>query len=782
MKRKPPALVQRALPVLLLWFFFAELMTGVNALSLTYDEPIYIGVGYAAWRTRDMAWSGHIGHPPLINLLTAWPLLIARDQWIAPGTPDPRTFPQWGTSDVLTFAQDLLPRLGGLDRVAFVTRAPVIWISVLLAALAYRWSCEIWRRRAAGWLTLLLLALDPTILAHGRLNSTDMGLAAAGFLTAYVLSRYLKKPTLLWTLAVGLAAGLPLSAKASGPYFVGIAGLWLFFWAIYAWRKNKGWFLKMTFSGVAWLFLAVLVLWGAYLFEWDSIVPGGVQVPAASHWRGLSYISDYMQSGQSTYFWGQLYRENHPWQYFLIGFLSKTPVPILLAFLLALLDSARRGFDWPWKRPDLLIVITVPLGYAIIATITALQIGQRHLLPIYPFIFVLCGRLATLKLPPRWRFPAYSLGFLLVAWLTWSTLTVYPNELSYFNELFGGSDQGHRLLADSSADWGQALKMAKTYIETHTPNRPYLAAFSSLDPEVYGLTFSPLPPTINAPITMTAPFNPAEGTYLISAVPLHGLWLLDPDTYAWFRYREPEAIVGHALHVYRVTRPTPAPTWAAQCTDASPPYILTPEQIGAGFGAANLRALFFDCAQSWVYPAGDGGWYVLPGDAPVTSWAQQRLQTSRLSYTQSEHWSHRALSIYFNEQNTSPQPEHALRTELSGPLFFLGYSVNQQHNVLEIHTYWEVTALSGRPLSLLAHLARADGSVVTVKDGLGAPIEYWQVGDVIVQRHVFSIPDEAPPEAALFFTGGYWLDTLERWRTADGADAITLEIGAPQSP
>ncbi len=772
MKRSLSSLAQRALALLLLLFFFAELMSGVNALSLTYDEPIYIGVGYAAWLTRDMAWSGHIGHPPLINLLTSWPLLLGRD------LPDPRTFPQWGTSDVLTFARDLLPRLG-LDRSTFVTRVPVIWISVLLAALAYRWSCEIWRKRAAGLLTLTLLALDPTVLAHGRLNSTDMGLAASGFFTAYVLSRYLKKPTIFRTVAVGLAAGLPLSSKASGPYFVGIAGLWLFFWAIYAWRKEKGWFLKMTLSGFAWLFLAGLVLWGAYLFEWDAIRPGGIQVPAASHWRGLSYINDYMQSGQTTYFWGSLYKETHPWAYFLVGFLSKTPVPILIACLLSFLGVARRGFDWPWPRPDLLVVISVPLGYAVIATITALQIGQRHLLPLYPFVFVLCGWLATLKLPHRWRLPAHSLGLLLLAWLVWGTLAVQPNEQSYFNELFGGSDRGHRILADSSADWGQALKMAKTYSETQALNRPYLAAFSSVDPATYGLTFTPLPPTLNAPITMTAPFNPAEGVYLISAVPLHGLWLSDPDTYAWFRYREPETVVGHAIHVYRVTRPTPAPTWVAQCADAPPQYILMPEQIGAGFGATGLRTLFFDCAQSWVYPANDPGWYVLPGDAPLAPWAQQRLQTARLSYTQGEHWSHHALSIYLDERNEAPQPEHALRTGFSGPLLFLGYSLNRQRDTLEIYTYWEVTALSGRPLSLLAHLARADGSVATVKDGLGVPIEYWQVGDVIVQRHAFSVPDEAPAEASLFFTGGYWLDTMERWRSETGEDAITLKIDAP---
>jgi hypothetical protein len=43
------------------------------------------------------------------------------------------------------------------------------------------------------------------------------------------------------------------------------------------------------------------------------------------------------------------------------------------------------------------------------------------------------------------------------------------------------------------------------------------------------------------------------------------------------------------------------------------------------------------------------------------------------------------------------------------------------------------------------------------------PLESWQVGDVIVQRHRLAVPLEAPAGEYMLYTGAYWLDTLERW-------------------
>ena len=765
--------VRHSLILILLLYFFGQAVAGIRPLSLTYDEPIYTSVGYADLVTSNVDWHEHVGHPPVVNLLTAWPLLLN------PERPDPRTFPQWGSSDVLGFARSLLPHLGELESTTFVTRIPVIWIALLLAALVYRWANETWHGSLAGIFALLLFVLDPTIRAHGRLNSTDMGLAAFGFLSAYLLTCYLKQPNFKSALFVGLSVGLSLSSKASGPYYVGIAGLLLIVWTICAWRNKKRWLLRLILTGLSWLALALLVLWAAYLFELQPLHPGGIPVPAASHWKGLNYINAYMQSGQTTYFQGKLYTEEHPWQYFPVGFLVKTPIPTLIFFLAAIgiLFWRKTQRDKKSLSPDLIVLVSVPTGYFLVAILSALQIGQRHLLPIYPFMFVLCGGLAKpeirryLSSYPIVQKSLKVMASLLTGWLIFDILKIYPYELSYFNILAGGSSKGAQILADSSTDWGQAIRATKVYMQEHKISSSNFAAFSSLDPALYGLTFRALPPTLNAPITMTSPFNPVPGTYLISAVPLHGLWVLDPDTYAWFRYREPDDVIAHAIFVYDVPPITPEPGWVAQCT----PPLLNQRQIAEGFGIDSLRVVTFDCAQSWIYPPNRTGWYIIHDDAPVPTWMQQRLLPAELTYAQRDHWSHPALRIYMWDGKTPTDLwKMNAPANTNGPLNFMGYELNdntaKSGSIIELNTFWKVKALSGRPLSLMAHLIGPEGTGVAVGDGLGVSIEQWQIDDIIVQRHSLSLPPDASPGNYVIRTGAYWLDTMERWTltTAEG--------------
>jgi hypothetical protein len=101
-----------------------------------------------------------------------------------------------------------------------------------------------------------------------------------------------------------------------------------------------------------------------------------------------------------------------------------------------------------------------------------------------------------------------------------------------------------------------------------------------------------------------------------------------------------------------------------------------------------------------------------------------------------------------------------------GPLTFLGYTLQRDPRAVVLGTFWRVTGVTDRPLSLMAHLLSADGSVVAVADGLGVPIEHWQTGDIIVQRHSFQL-SASDPELAYVQAGAYWLDTMERWSLGD---------------
>ncbi|MEA3341421.1 MAG: hypothetical protein U9R15_15760, partial [Chloroflexota bacterium] len=327
-----------------------------------------------------------------------------------------------------------------------------------------------------------------------------------------------------------------------------------------------------------------------------------------------------------------------------------------------------------------------------------------------------------------------------------------------------------RYLVDSNLDWGQNLYQLRDWMSESEVERVYYAHFSPARPQVYGIEADFLPPDPRA--VPFAPFDPAPGVYAIGATVLQGAYAPDVNTYAWFRAREPAARLGHALFVYEVPE-RPAPAWAAVC--AAPTPLLSPEEMRAGFGNPDLRVILLNCEQSWVYPAGgEPGVYVSAGGDPPEAVPEMAARhTDGSSY----YWVSRVQGREF--EPVSPKR----RVTLDGPLEFLGYRTNRddpnpQSGTMILWTFWKVKAIPSRPLSLMAHLIGPDGSAIAVGDGLGLSVDQWQLGDVIVQRHLFDVPEGMPAGEYTLQTGAYWLDTMERWpaRLADGttSDRIVL--------
>jgi len=370
-----------------------------------------------------------------------------------------------------------------------------------------------------------------------------------------------------------------------------------------------------------------------------------------------------------------------------------------------------------------------------------------------------------------------------LAWLAVGTGRVFPNHLAYFNEAAGGPEGGYRYLVDSNLDWGQSFIQLRQWLESHhnTANIPvYLSYYTYTDPSLYEIRYQPIAPSPGAPPVLPSRFNPSPGVYTIGATTLKGVMLADPDTFSWFRQRQPIARPGAAIFVYEVKKPSALPTWLAQCTQPAPP--LEPQVITEGLGRNDLRLAYFDCTQSWLLPANgqSPGWYALhhlaltTGDHFIQTW----LGRTKLSYEQRTDRDSPAFAIY---EQSSASPEPACTAEsvaLDGPLSFRGYTVSgssvRPGDTMEVETCWQVTMLPQRPLSIMLHLVGPEGKPRLVADGLGVPIEQWQVGDVVVQRHRLAIPLDTPPGNYQLVTGAYWLDTLERWTASDGTDTVTL--------
>jgi hypothetical protein len=735
--------------IFLLWLLFAQALSAARAASITVDEGPHLATGYATLHTGDLRLQPVHIHPPLANVLAAAPLLLD------PALPDPRSINGWEIASLSAVTDAVVWQYPRPARLALAGRLPIILLTLLAGALVLRWAADLAGTKA-GLLALALYVLDPNVVAHGSLVTTDMAVTTFGLLTFFLLHRHQRRPSRALLAGVGLALGLALASKVSALLLPALVGVILVLrGGRRAWRRGVG----------NWLVIAAIAfgaLWAVYGFELRALswLAGSIPIPAATHLEIYRSLQEHYRLGHPAFLAGQNGDQGW-WFYFPLAFALKTPLPALILLGMALIVFARR-------RPHLdAALLLFPPFYLLTSLFSSVNIGYRHLLPISPFLYIFVasqfgsreyGVESTHHASAR-SFTFYVLRFTLYAlflWLALGAALVYPFPLAFFNELAGGPGGGYHWLVDSNLDWGQNLWQLHDWMRSEGVERVYYSHFSPARPKMYGVNADWLPPDPRA--VPFAPFDPAPGVYAIGATTLQGVYTPGVNTFAWFRSHEPIAWLGHVLFIYEVP-PREPPVWAAVCTNPAP--VLSPETVRANFDRPDMRVMLIDCDQSWVYPAADdeSTAYIWPPDAEPPLNASLEM-TAR-------HPDGSALYTLYRVRGMEPSPLSAFAT-IQGPLTYTGYQLNARTahtgEALELlWTWWQVKERPDRPLSLMAHVIGPDGTPIAVADGLGMPIEQWQPGDIFVQRHRFAIPQDTPPGEYQLQIGVYWLDTLERW-------------------
>jgi len=115
--------------------------------------------------------------------------------------------------------------------------------------------------------------------------------------------------------------------------------------------------------------------------------------------------------------------------------------------------------------------------------------------------------------------------------------------------------------------------------------------------------------------------------------------------------------------------------------------------------------------------------------------------------------------------------EITLPVSFDGKLSLLGYrwvqapSVDSQSATLL--TYWQVESQPMNPLKVFSHLLQVPETFIAQDDGLASPSSTWAPGDIIIQKHLFSLPDTDNPALLYTEVGVY-----------DSATGIRLMAGA----
>ena len=570
-------------------------ITSLAGDSITFDETAHLVTGYSYLKTGDFRLSFHL---PLAKVWCAAPLLFIDNQWpVADENWRRGDFFTIGKTwlfdlndgeRMLIFARCMMVILllatqfciYLIGKQLFGRRAGLF--ALLLSVFSPTFLAH--GRLVTTDLSLTLVALL-TLLAFGRLfEKISLGrlIAAAFALSALSLTKVSWVLVLPAVVVMGLVAIFskepircklfwrkqPAGKEGNGSdalfkhrlskfavtvvaFAISGVVVWLSIWTFYGWRyspflgedREEALMYSVPSEGQA-LPTTMEQTWEVVMTDREGKQRHGPVVSIirlVRNYRLLpeSYIYAVAYTVHSTlwhsaYLLGKTLKDPSVW-YFPIAFAIKTPLSVIFLFA-AGITSVFAGLVPMAKRRILMAgFVSFAVIYGLVAITSSINIGHRHILPLYPAIMVFGG--ASAELLNR-RCLRWFIG-LAVAWLIIANLWIHPHYLAYFNELVGGPGRGHLYLADSNIDWGQDIKRLAKYAKEHPHETIKLSYLGSGDPSKYGFECEQLR-SVGSLEDFGKPAELSAGTYVVSISQLLGIYDMFIDNEFWQNWRNIE--------------------------------------------------------------------------------------------------------------------------------------------------------------------------------------------------------------------------------------------------
>ena len=605
----------KLLPLSIL-FVMAFLMLGsVWNDSATMDELAHIPAGFGYVAKFDYRLNPE--HPPLIKSLAALSALIFTRPNFPVDTPywQDDINGQWaqGTKFLYESGNDA-------DKIIFWARMPMI-----LLALFFGWMLFNFVRKRFNYmtaiLTLIFYAFSPTFLAHSRLVTTDLGASIGFFIGIVSFVNFLEAPTKKNILLAGLAFGAAQLLKFSLFLLIPVYGILILVWVLvqnHLYFKHKFiLFLKLVLKSASIGFIGVFLIWIVYAFHvwnypldrqyrdaefilssfgfrpivdfnlWMITIP--IFRSLGQYLIGILMVIQRAAGGNTAYFLGEVSTTGSR-LYFPTLYLLKEPLSLHLLtiaaawFVFLKIKRQNRGYSLfavsYWKEKIIFWIKNNFFEFAAVFFIifywaysmrSPLNIGLRHVLPTFPFIYILVAKgisnwLSSHKTaaPESWlswlrdiyelyikTIPRYFFVFLMVFWLIADTIIAFPNFIPYYNELAGGTRSGYKIAVDSNYDWGQDLKRLKNFVEERKISKIAIDYFGGGNPKYYlGERYLP----------WQSAKGPYHGWFAVSATfregafgePKKGFTRKPEDSYEWLKSFTPVAQIGYSIFVYNL--------------------------------------------------------------------------------------------------------------------------------------------------------------------------------------------------------------------------------------
>jgi hypothetical protein len=523
----------------------ARIVSTYHVFNQTWDEPAHVAAGMQ-WLDRG-TYTYEPLHPPLARVMVA----------LGPRLAGIRSA---GHDNVWLEGNSILYAGGTYERNLALARLGVLPFFLLATLVVYAWARRI-GGPADGVCAVLLFTTLPPVLAHAGIATTDMAVTATVALATYCLTLWLDQPTPARSLGLGVAAGLAVLSKLSALLFLPAAAI-----AVALCRRGEsgrgvgksGWTrsARLRLIYVA----ALLTVWAGYRFAvgpltapepdhgavapaaWPSLdaLARAKVFPAPPLFEGLGQLAAKNRVGHKSYLLGDV-RTTGWWYFFPVALAVKTPLAFLILTAAGLVVVWRGSADSDRRRR--LEPAAIALAILVVCLPSRINIGLRHILPMYPFLAMVAGMGVTgLWRSGQARSAARGLAILLVSWQLAATAMAHPDYLAYFNEL--GGHHPERILIDSDLDDGQDLKRLADTLRARRIPVVWLTYAGSATVAEHGLP----------PVRWLKPHQTVTGWVAASlySIKLGSLDQPGHDDFAWLERYRPVALVGRSIRLYYV--------------------------------------------------------------------------------------------------------------------------------------------------------------------------------------------------------------------------------------
>jgi hypothetical protein len=456
-----------------------------------------------------------------------------------------------------------------------IARWACIPFSLIGGFYCFLWSRKLYRNDIAGLIAVTLWCFDPLILGNGELITNDVAATSFGLISCYYFWRWLKSPSWTNTLIAGFTLALAILAKTTWLILFGLYPVMAILWfGIKSWHGELI-IKRFVIIGIQIFLMFFLVLWiinafygfdgsfekyGSYSFvsKKCSIIDNknphlaSLPIPLPRQFLiGLdTQISDFEHFGQVSYLSGQ-WRDRGWLYYYVYGLLVKEPHGTQILLLIAIVSI------FYWKKTglsfdEIILILPALSVLLIVSSQVAFNTHFRYILPFVGLMFVFIGRI-TLVMEQK-IIVKIIISFLIFL-STISSLLNYPHSLAYFNELSGGTKNGHKHMLHSAIDWGQDLTYLKKWLDSHPEIKlDGLAYHGGFEPSAIGIT-SPKPPLdrhseMGTNKTNLMELGPLPGWYALSTNSLYNYG----KEYEYFQKFKPIDIAGVTIYIFHITQ------------------------------------------------------------------------------------------------------------------------------------------------------------------------------------------------------------------------------------